>query len=115
MMEAEGVRDGWRSKVRRRKDGLRDLKGNSSVSENCISPCANGRVDFREYERELSLNPTFRERIKAIERLALRYAPLEGDDVDALFNEIEWAKEVLDGVTPPPPAPKRKSKRKKKQ
>jgi hypothetical protein len=60
------------------------------------------------------LNPTFRERIKAVERLALRYAPLEGPDTDTLFNEIEQAKDVLDGVTPPPP-PKRKQKRKKKQ
>jgi len=71
-----------------------------------------GANDGSEYEREISFNPSFRDRIKAIERLALRYAPLEGAEAEHLFDEIEWAKDVLDGATPPPKPPK--SKRKKK-
>jgi hypothetical protein len=67
----------------------------------------------RDYERESYLNPTFRERVKAIERLALRYAPLQGPEAEHLFEEIEWAKDVLDGLTPPPKP--RRSKRKKKE
>jgi len=72
----------------------------------------------RDYEFELLANPTFQDRIKQIERLALRYAPLQGPDVDLLFSEIEYAKDVIDGTLPPPPTkhiPTRtKSKRKKK-
>ena len=68
--------------------------------------------DDSEYERDVSFNPSFRERIKAIERLALRYAPLEGVEAEHLFDEIEWAKDVLDGVTPPPKPPKWKPKKK---
>jgi hypothetical protein len=59
------------------------------------------------------MDPTFRERIKQIERLALKYAPLQGPDVDNLFSEIEYAKDVISGVVPPPMTRKR-SKRKKK-
>jgi len=60
----------------------------------------------------LEMNPTFRERIKQIERLALKYAPLQGPDVDHLFSEIEYAKDVISGVVPPPT--RKRSKRKKK-
>jgi hypothetical protein len=73
------------------------------------------RFDRRDYELGLHVNPIFRDQIKQIERLALRYAPLQGPDVDHLFSEIEYAKDVIDGIRPPPPIPSRsKSKRKKK-
>jgi len=61
-------------------------------------------TDVRAHEISLEGNSTFRERIKQIERLALRYAPLEGADVDHLFSEIEYAKGVIDGQISPPKA-----------
>jgi len=59
-------------------------------------------VDDREHEVSLERNPTFREKIKQIERLALRYAPLEG--AEHLFSEIDHAKRVIDGEISPPKA-----------
>ena len=74
------------------------------------------RHKARDTELLLQENLTFREKIKQIERLALRYAPLQGPDVDYLFSEIEYAKDVIDGHLPPPPKPKpAKSKRRKKR
>lgn len=71
----------------------------------------------RDYESKLHANPTFQDRIKQIERLALRYAPLQGPDVDFLFSEIEYTKNIISGTLPPPPPPsstkRTKSKRKK--
>jgi hypothetical protein len=60
-------------------------------------------------------NPALRDKVKQIERLALRYAPLQGQEVDYLFSEIDYVKDVLDGtISPPPTKPKSKHKRKKK-
>jgi hypothetical protein len=59
-------------------------------------------INIREIELSLHSNTAFRDRIKQLERLALRYAPLQGPDVDRLFSEIENAKDILDGTLPPP-------------
>jgi len=58
------------------------------------------------------MNIPLQDRIKQIERLALKYAPLQGPEVDKLFSEIQYAKDVISGVTPPPRG--KRSKRKKK-
>src|ERR1700737_3486102 len=72
-----------------------------------------GEINGRDHDASLHANPAFRDRIKQIERLALRYAPLQGPDVDHLFSEIEYVKDVLDGTVPPPKPKRTKSKRKK--
>jgi hypothetical protein len=70
-------------------------------------------TNTRDHGSSLDVNPAFRDRIKQIERLALRYAPFQGPEVDHLFSEIEYAKDVLDGRKPPPKLKRVKSKRKK--
>jgi hypothetical protein len=70
-------------------------------------------TEIREIELSLHSNTAFRDRITQLERLALRYAPLQGPDVDYLFSEIEHAKDILDGTLPPPKyikQPRRKGK-----
>ena len=64
-------------------------------------------LNIREIELELHSNTAFRDRIKQLERLALRYAPLQDPDVDLLFSEIEHAKDIVDGTLPPPKYTKR--------
>ena len=73
------------------------------------------RHKSQDHELYLEQNSTFREKIKQIERLALRYAPLAGPDVDYLFSEIDYAKDVIDGNIPPPKVKRSKSKKKSKK
>jgi hypothetical protein len=71
-------------------------------------------VDFRDRDNSSERNPALRERIKRIERVALKYAPLQGPEVDHLFEEIEHVKDVFDGDVVPPKSAKTKPKKKKK-
>ena len=88
----------------------------SSQSQQQISQLQLELYRRKEMDHALKLqeNPGFCEKIKQIERLALRYAPLTGPDVDYLFSEIEHAKGVIEGRVPPPKLKRSTSKRKNK-
>ena len=88
----------------------------SPPSQTTVRPPSSWQsANLSDHELALHCNPSFQDRIKQIERLALRYAPLQGPEVDFLFSEIEYAKDVIDGTIPPPAQSKRtKSKHKKK-
>jgi DNA-directed RNA polymerase subunit L len=92
------------------------MASQSSEAQEKISQLQLDLYRYKSQERDLQLhqNPAFREKIKQIERLALRYAPLTGPGVDHLFSEIEYAKDVIDGHLPPPKLKRWKSINKRK-
>src|SRR5215471_19126373 len=90
----------WQHNRLRLKIEYQDSNLNYTVENSCIFSYS--KANGRDYELSLQSNPTFRDKIKEIERLALRYAPLQGPEVDHLFSEIEYAKDVIDGKLAPP-------------
>ena len=99
----------WQHNPPQHKIEYQVLNLNYIIENNCT--LSYSEVNCRDYESSLQSNPTFHDKIKEIERLALRYAPLQGAEVDHLFSEIQYAKDVIDRKLPPPK--RTKSKRKK--
>lgn len=99
----------WQPSRLRLKIVYQHLNLNYTVKNICTHLCS--EANNRDHELSLQSNPSFRDKIKEIERLALRYAPLQGPEVDHLFSEIEYAKDVIDGKLAPPKRTKSKRKR----